>query len=166
MLPLGISVAPDRSPRSRSTPGSMSEFFLTAGQSLFAIALLLRLGLHVAGAAALAALFALQVLLAFAYRDDEAGTVVTQTCPGWAYIALAAAIAAANLNRLNLIWRGLTGDMRCRRGTGGPVNSTTARTSCCGSADSPREVQTGAPEAGPWPAGLARPAGVPDSGCY
>ena len=111
MLPLAMSVGAGTLTSLPLDARQHEEFFLTAGQSLFGIALLLRLRLHLAGAAALAVLFAVQLLLAFHYRDDEATTVITLTWLGWAYIALAAAIAAANLKRIKLIWDGLAGDL-------------------------------------------------------
>lgn len=88
------------------------EFFLTAAQSLFGLALLLRLRLGLSAASALAALFIAQVTLAFVYREDEPRTIVTLTWLGWAYIGLAAAIAASNVARLKLVWSGLFGELR------------------------------------------------------
>jgi len=65
------------------------EFFLTAAQSLFAVALLLRLRLHLLGAAGLFGLFTVQFTLAFVNQADEAATIAVLTTLGWVYIALA-----------------------------------------------------------------------------
>ncbi|MBA2382836.1 MAG: sodium:proton exchanger [Chloroflexi bacterium] len=65
------------------------EFFLTAAQSLFAVALLLRLRLHLLGAAALFGLFTVQFTLAFVNQADEFNTITVLTTLGWVYIALA-----------------------------------------------------------------------------
>ena len=65
------------------------EFFLTAAQSLFAVALLLRLRLHLLGAAALFGLFAIQFTLAFLNQADERATIAVLTTLGWVYVAFA-----------------------------------------------------------------------------
>ena len=111
MLPLAMSVGAGSLMALPLDARQHEEFFLTAGHSLFALALLLRLRLHLAGAAALAVLFCAQVVLAFTYRDDEAWTITTLTWLGWAYILLAATIAAGSLGRLKSIWHGLVGDL-------------------------------------------------------
>ena len=109
MLPLAMSVGAGTLTSLPLDARQHEEFFLTAAQSLFGIALLLRLRLGVAGAGALAVFFVGQVTVAFILRDDEARTIATLTWLGWGYIALAAAIAAANHDRLTLLWRGLLG---------------------------------------------------------
>ena len=65
------------------------EFFLTAAQSLFAVALLLRLRLSLASAAILLVLFGVQFVLAWVFQHDEARSVRLLTGMGWGYIALA-----------------------------------------------------------------------------
>lgn len=115
MLPLAMSVGAGTLVSLPLDARQHEEFFLTAGQSLFGLALLLRLRLHLAGAAALAMLFTVQVALAFTYREDEARTIATLTWLGWAYIVLAAAIAAGNIGRIKLVWDGLVGDLRSPR---------------------------------------------------
>lgn len=62
------------------------EFFLTAAQSVFAVALLLRLRLTLAGAGALFGLFAVQFMLAVIDQHDEPATIATLTALGWFYI--------------------------------------------------------------------------------
>lgn len=102
MLPLAVSVGAGSLSALTLDARQHEEFFLTAAQSLFGLALLLRLRLGVLGAAALAVLFTVQIVLAFSYRDDEALTIQTLTWLGWGYIALAVAITAANASAL---WR-------------------------------------------------------------
>ena len=109
MLPLAMSVGAGALTSLPLDARQHEEFFLTAAQSLFGIALLLRLRLGLAGAGALAILFIGQVAVAFILRDDEARTITTLTWLGWGYIAFAVAIAAANLDRLTALWRGLFG---------------------------------------------------------
>ena len=111
MLPLAMSVGAGTLMSLPLDARQHEEFFLTAAQSLFGIALLLRLRLGLAGAGALAVLFITQVALAFIFREDEARTITTLTWLGWGYIALASAIAAANLDRMILLWRGLFGNI-------------------------------------------------------
>jgi len=111
MLPLAMSVGAGSLMALPLDARQHEEFFLTAAQSLFGLTLLLRLRLGLWSAAALAALFMVQVVLAFTYRENEARTIATLTWLGWAYIGLAAMIASANVARLTLIWRGLIGDL-------------------------------------------------------
>lgn len=75
------------------------EFFLTAAQSLFALSLLFELRLTLISAATLAALFTLQLGLAFAYQHDPATEIATLTFLGWVYIALALARGAMRIAR-------------------------------------------------------------------
>ncbi|MES2120236.1 MAG: sodium:proton exchanger [Pseudomonadota bacterium] len=114
MLPLAMSVGAGSLTALPLDARQHEEFFLTAAQSLFGIVLLLRLRLSLGGAAALGLLFLIQVSLAFTFRDDEARTIQTLTWLSWAYIGLALAIAAANLQRLALIKTGLFGERRSR----------------------------------------------------
>ncbi|MBL7373361.1 sodium:proton exchanger, partial [Escherichia coli] len=75
MLPLAVSLGAGQLSSLPLDARQHEEFFLTAAQSLFGIALLLRLGLSLLGAAALAGLFIVQVVLAVAWQGDEARTV-------------------------------------------------------------------------------------------
>lgn len=109
MLPLAVSVGAGAISSLPLDARQHEEFFLTAAQSLFGIALLLRLRLGLGGAAALAVLFVTQVSLAFTYREDEARTIATLTVLGWAYIGLAAIVVISNRQRLWLVWNGLVG---------------------------------------------------------
>jgi len=76
------------------------EFFLTAAQSLFAVALLLRLRLSLASAATLLALFVVQFGLAFMFQHDEARTILVLTYMAWLYIVLAVGLLAWNYQGL------------------------------------------------------------------
>lgn len=64
-------------------------FFLTAAQSLFAVALLLRLRRSVGSAVILFGMFSVQFALAWAFEHDEAGSVPLLTDMAWLYIVLA-----------------------------------------------------------------------------
>ena len=68
------------------------EFFLTAAQSLFALALLICLRLGFRGSIVLLALFLLQLGIAFVYRNDEATTIASLTILAWIYLILAAGL--------------------------------------------------------------------------
>jgi cation:H+ antiporter len=110
MLPLAMSVGAGSLTALPLDARQHEEFFLTAAQSLFAIALLLRLRLGVAGALALFVLFTLQVTLAFAFRENEPATIATLTSVGWGYIVLTAAISLFNLEQIRqMIRAGLLG---------------------------------------------------------
>lgn len=124
MLPLAMSVGAGTWMALPLDARQHEEFFLTAAQSLFGLALLLRLRLGLAGALALAGLFMVQVTLALIYREDEPRTIMTLTWLGWAYIGLAALIAAANFARLKLVWRGLFGDLRSPASISGDLGDT------------------------------------------
>jgi cation:H+ antiporter len=103
MLPLAMSVGAGSLMALPLDARQHEEFFLTAAQSLFGLALLLRLRLGLGGAIALAVLFSAQVGFAFTFRDDEALTIRTLTWLGWAYLALAAVIVAMNMKGLGQI---------------------------------------------------------------
>lgn len=83
------------------------EFFLTAAQSLFAVALLLRLRLSLQSALWLLGLFLLQIALAFTFHNNEAKSIAVLTALAWLYIALAAILFA--WNRLTLLQYARTG---------------------------------------------------------
>jgi cation:H+ antiporter len=65
------------------------EFFLTAAQSLFAVALLLRLRFSVASALVLLAMFLAQLGIAFVFEHDKSRTFGFLTGFAWLYLALA-----------------------------------------------------------------------------
>jgi cation:H+ antiporter len=108
MLPQAMNVGADSLTALPPDARQHEEFSLTAAQSLFGLALLLRPHLGVIGALALAILFSVQVGLAFSFREDEALTIQTLTCLGWIYLALTAVVVAANLNGLaQIVWTAL-----------------------------------------------------------
>ena len=105
MLPLAMSVGAGTLVSLPLDARQHEEFFLTAAQSLFGLALLLRLRLGLDAAAALAVLFTAQVGFAFTFREDEALTIRSLTWLGWGYIGLALVIVAMNLGALLQIAR-------------------------------------------------------------
>ncbi|MBX9897143.1 MAG: sodium:proton exchanger [Qipengyuania sp.] len=105
MLPLAMSVGAGSLTALPLDARQHEEFFLTAAQSLFGLALLLRLRLGLRGAVALALLFSVQVGFAFTFRDDEALTIRSLTWLGWGYLALTAVIVAINWQGLSQIIR-------------------------------------------------------------
>lgn len=105
MLPLAMSVGAGTISSLPLDARQSEEFFLTAAQSLLGIALLLRLRLSIASAALLAAMFSVQVVLAFYYRNDEARTIVTLTWLAWVYLVMALAVFSINGPRLLAILR-------------------------------------------------------------
>lgn len=74
------------------------EFFLTAAQSLFAVALLLRLRFGLRSAAILLALFLGQLAIAFVLQHDEARTIAALTVFAWFYLAAAVALFVFDRN--------------------------------------------------------------------
>lgn len=105
MLPLAMSIGGGHLQSLPLDARQHEEFFLTAGQSLFGVAVLLRLRLGSLGAIALVGLFVAQLVLAFAYRDDEAATIRSLTALGWAYVAAAALIFATRHQSLWSLWQ-------------------------------------------------------------
>ena len=76
------------------------EFFLTAAQSLFAVALLLRLRFSLASALVLLAMFLAQLGIAFVLQHDESRTIVFLTVFAWLYLVLATALFAGQYKQL------------------------------------------------------------------
>lgn len=90
MLPLAMSVGAGGLTALPLDARQHEEFFLTAAQSMFGVALLLRLRFSLLSAIVLAALFSVQLAIAFAYRDDAARAIESLTLLGWLYLGLAA----------------------------------------------------------------------------
>src|SRR3546814_3907704 len=86
MLPLALSLGAGHLSPLPLDARQHEEFFLTATQSLFGIALLLRLRLGLGSAAALAGLFVAQVVLAVVWQGNEARTIISLTWLGWGYL--------------------------------------------------------------------------------
>ncbi|WP_295637208.1 sodium:proton exchanger [uncultured Methylibium sp.] len=96
MLPLAMSIGAGGITALPLDARQHEEFFLTAAQSLFGVALLLKLRFGVGGALALAALFGVQIALAFVYRDDAPRAIASLTWLAWVYLALALVLFARN----------------------------------------------------------------------
>lgn len=90
MIPLAFSIGAGHIGHLPLDARQHEEFFLTAAQSLFALSLLLCLRLSLKSAIALLLLFAVQVSIAFIYRNDEATTIRSLTYLSWVYLALTA----------------------------------------------------------------------------
>lgn len=72
------------------------EFFLTAAQSLFAVALLLRLRFNLLSALILLVLFLAQLGIAFVFQNNEMMTITFLTLFAWFYLILAAILLLKN----------------------------------------------------------------------
>ncbi|MES2319145.1 MAG: sodium:proton exchanger [Pseudomonadota bacterium] len=68
------------------------EFFLTAAQSIFGVSLLLGLRFSVASAVVLFVLFAVQLVVAFVFRNDPARAIESLTAMAWLYVAASAVV--------------------------------------------------------------------------
>ncbi len=90
MLPLAMSFGASQLTTLPLDARQHEEFFLTAAQSLFGLALLLRLRLSLPGAISLAALFVAQFAIALVLRNDEARDVAALTAVAWGYLVYAA----------------------------------------------------------------------------
>ncbi len=90
MIPLVYSLAAGHVAALPLDARQHEEFFLTAAQSLFAVALLLRLRLSLLSGVVLLALFVVQLGLGVTYRADEATLIRSLTAMAWGYMALAA----------------------------------------------------------------------------
>lgn len=92
MLPLVYSLGAGQAAALPLDARQREEFFLTAGQSLFGVALLLNGRLSWQGALALLVLFLGQLAIAFIFRANESLVIVALTAIGWLYIVLAAGL--------------------------------------------------------------------------
>ena len=92
MIPLAFSLGAGTIGSLPLDSRQQEEFFLTAAQSLFGLALLLCLRLSLKSAFALLGLFLVQFGLAFYFRNDESRTIVVLTFVAWLYLVLAAGI--------------------------------------------------------------------------
>lgn len=109
MIPLAFSVGAGALGSLPLDLRQREEFFLTAAQSLFAVALILCLRLSVRGALALLSLFLIQLGLAFIYQKDEPRTIVVLTYLAWAYLVFAIGLFVWNRKCLINAARALTG---------------------------------------------------------
>lgn len=110
MLPLAYSVGAGGAGALPLDARQREEMFLTAGQSVFGVALLLSRRLSWQRALALLVLFLSQLGIDLIFRSDQALTIRVLTGMGWLYIALtvgvlfwerAAAVAALRVGVLN-----------------------------------------------------------------
>ncbi len=92
MIPLAYSLGAGTLSALPLDARQQEEFFLTAAQSLFGLALLLCLRLSLTSAFALLGLFLVQFGLAFYFHNDESRTITILTYMAWLYLALAAGI--------------------------------------------------------------------------
>lgn len=76
------------------------EFFLTAAQSLFAVALLMRLRFSLSSALVLLTLFLTQLAIAFVLQHDEPRTIALLTGFAWLYLTLAGGMFVMSRARL------------------------------------------------------------------
>ncbi|WP_246295175.1 sodium:proton exchanger [Piscinibacter koreensis] len=92
MLPLAMSVGFGGLTALPLDARQHEEFFLTAAQSLFGVALLLRLRFSLLSALALALLFAVQLVIAFIFRTEPSRAIASLTILAWVYLVLAALV--------------------------------------------------------------------------
>jgi len=100
MLPLAMSLGAGALVALPLDARQHEEFFLTATQSLFGIALLMRLRLGAWGALVLASLFAIQVALALHFLGDDTTTIASLTWLSWGYLLLATLVVSTNAKSL------------------------------------------------------------------
>jgi len=105
MLPLAMTVGARGATALPLDARQIEEFFLTASQSLFGVALLMRLRFSLLSATALALLFLIQVSLAYYFRNEEIRTIATLSGLAWVYLALASVLFIWNGRRLLEILR-------------------------------------------------------------
>ncbi|WP_077923944.1 sodium:proton exchanger [Spirosoma sp. 209] len=105
MLPLAMSVGASTFTALPLDTRQHEEFFLTATQSLFGVAVLLRFRLSLWHAAILVGLFSVQIGLAFHYQHDPVASVRALTYLGWVYLALALFFFTLNFSQLNAVAR-------------------------------------------------------------
>lgn len=109
MLPIAMSIGAGRVMSLPLDARQHEEFFLTAAQSVFALALLLPLRLSLWGALALASLFVTQLGLAFFYQATPEREIAVLTALAWVYLALAVALLVRHIRRLPALMRAMLG---------------------------------------------------------
>lgn len=100
MIPLFFALGAGRIIAFPLSDRQREEFFLTAAQSVFGVAVLLRLRLSLRGALMLLVLFLVQFGIGFVLRDDNTRTVRVLTGMAWLYLALSAVLILWNRARL------------------------------------------------------------------
>ena len=105
MLPIAMSIGAGQLTTLPLDARQHEEFFLTAAQSLFALALLLQLRLSLWGAVALVVLFLTQLGLAFFYQATPAKEIALLTTMSWIYLGLAALFLLRNGRQVPALMR-------------------------------------------------------------
>lgn len=105
MLPIAMSIGAGALTSLPLDARQHEEFFLTAAQSMFALALLLRLRLGPVGAVALAVLFIGQLMLAFFYQANPEREIFVLTAVAWLYLVLAALLLVRDARRIPALLR-------------------------------------------------------------
>jgi len=105
MLPIAMSIGAGELTSLPLDARQHEEFFLTASQSAFALALLLQWRLSLWGAIALTVLFVTQLGLAFSYQATPEKEIAVLTAMAWTYLALGAVVLTRNARQLPTLWR-------------------------------------------------------------
>jgi len=105
MLPIAMSIGAGQLTSLPLGTRQHEEFFLTAAQSVFALALLLQWRLGLWGAATLAALFLAQIGLAFFYQATPDLEVAALTQMAWIYLGMATLVLIINAKQLPALFR-------------------------------------------------------------
>jgi cation:H+ antiporter len=105
MLPIAMSIGAGELTSLPLDARQHEEFFLTAAQSMFALALLLRMRLSLVGAVALAVLFVGQLMLAFFYQSNPEREIFVLTAIAWLYLVLAGMLLVRDARRLPALLR-------------------------------------------------------------
>lgn len=100
MIPLFYSIGLGRAAALPLDARQHEEFFLTASQSLFAVALLLHLQLSLRSGLTLLGLFLVQLGLGFIFRDNEAAVITSLTYLAWFYLVMAIGLFLWNYRKL------------------------------------------------------------------
>ena len=103
-LPLIYSLGADNLLPLPLGPRQHKEFFLTAAQSVFAVALLFQLRFSLTSALVVLALFLAQLGIAFVFQPDEPRTIVFSTAFAWIYLAAALALFSPSIGKFCAIF--------------------------------------------------------------
>ena len=109
MLPIAMSIGAHSLSTLPLDARQHEEFFLTAAQSLFALALLLPLRLRLWSAVALVSLFVIQLALAFFYQATPEREIAVLTALAWVYLALAVILLVWHARRVPALARAAFG---------------------------------------------------------
>lgn len=109
MLPIAMSIGARALSTLPLDARQHEEFFLTAAQSLFALALLLPQRLSLWGALALASLFVTQLTLAFFYQATPEREIAVLTALAWVYLVLAVMLLVRHIRRVPALARATFG---------------------------------------------------------